>query len=70
MVSLLAQQLMLGSAKAAAQVSLNAAAWASLADRGLVTVTPSGANSSPAVIVTITAAGRAAQLAAENHLGP
>jgi hypothetical protein len=70
MVSPLAQQLMLGSAKAAAQVSLNAAAWAPLADRGFVTVTPSGAKSSPAVIVTITAAGREAQLAAQDHSKP
>jgi hypothetical protein len=68
MVSLLSQQLLLGSAKAAAQqVSLDAAAWTSLAERGLVTVASAGAASSPAVIITITAAGRAAQLAAAGN---
>ena len=45
------------------QVSLNPAAWADLSERGLVTVERLS-STSPAVIVTISEAGRAASLLA------
>jgi hypothetical protein len=62
MSSLLSQELMLGSARAVPQVSLNPAAWTALASRGLITVSPAPNDASPAVIVTITEAGKAALL--------
>jgi hypothetical protein len=62
MTSLLS--LMLDSTRWAPQVSLNSAAWTTLAGRGLVTVSPAARDASPTVIITITEAGRAAQLAA------
>jgi hypothetical protein len=45
------------------QLSLNPAAWAGLSERGLVTV-ERVSSTSPAVIVTISDAGRAASLVA------
>jgi hypothetical protein len=64
MSSAIAQSLILGSAKMAVeQVSLNPAAWADLSERGLVTVERLS-STSPAVIVTISEAGRAASLLA------
>jgi hypothetical protein len=54
---------MLGSARAAPQISLDRAALTALAGRGLATVSPVAGDASPAVIIMITAAGRAAQLA-------
>ncbi len=64
MIGTIAQQLLLGSAKLGPLASVNPAAWTALADRGLVTISPAGGDPNPAVIVTITEAGRAAQLAA------
>jgi len=62
MYSTLAQSLLLGSMRMSGeQISFDAVAWRSLADRGLVTVKPLGDNS-PAVVVTISAAGRNAAL--------
>jgi hypothetical protein len=62
MLAIVAQSLLLGSAKLAPQlVSLNPAAWSPLSDRGLIDVQPL-AGTSPAVVVTISAAGRAASL--------
>ena len=64
MIGTIAQQLLLGSAKLGPLASVNPAAWAALAGRGLVTISPVDGNANPAVIVTITEAGRLAQLAA------
>ena len=64
MSSAIAQSLILGSARMAVeQLSLNPAAWAGLSERGLVTV-ERVSSTSPAVIVTISDAGRAASLLA------
>jgi hypothetical protein len=62
MVASAAQSLMLGGAKMAVeQVSLDPAAWTALAARGFVTMEPLNAHG-PAVVVTISAEGRAANL--------
>ncbi len=60
------QQLLLGSAKLGPFTSADPAAWAALASRGLVTIASVDGNANPAVIITITEAGRAAQLDASS----
>ncbi|HZS85180.1 MAG TPA: hypothetical protein VFA50_20055 [Stellaceae bacterium] len=60
MIALVPKQLMLASVRNLEQVSLDWAAWAPLARNGLVSTEPLGDANGPAVIVTITDAGKAA----------
>jgi hypothetical protein len=60
MLTLSPQQLLLGGVHYIEQLSLNAAAWQKLAQRGAVSVAPLTSEESPAVIVSITPEGKAA----------